>query len=112
MRYEMKLNNLPFEQISANKKTIEIRLNDAKRQLLRIGDEILFINREKPVKTIIKVVKDLRLYKTFNEMAMNEDCVLAGFDNNYTIQEVVDCYYSYYSAEEEKQFGVIAIELK
>ena len=42
MRYEMRLNKLPFGQIVDGKKTIEVRLNDAKRKLLAVGDEILF----------------------------------------------------------------------
>lgn len=111
MRYEMRLNKLPFEQIIEGKKTIEVRLNDAKRKLLAIGDEILFSNRDNPNQTIVKKVVDLRLYNSFVDMANNENCVLAGFDKGYTVDEVVDCYHTFYSLEEEKQFGVLAIEL-
>ena len=112
MRYEMRLNKLPFEQMQEGKKTIEVRLNDAKRKLIAIGDEILFINRDNENQTIVKSVKDLRLYSSFVEMANNENCVLVGFNKGYTTQEVVDCYHTYYSPEEEQQFGVLAIELE
>ena len=71
MRYEMRLNKLPFGQIVDGKKTIEVRLNDAKRKLLAVGDEILFSNRDNPNQTIIKTIKDLRLYNSFAEMANN-----------------------------------------
>ena len=111
MRYEMRLNKLPFEQMMEGKKTIEVRLNDAKRKLIAIGDEILFSNRDNINQTIIKTVKDLRLYNSFVEMANNENCVLAGFDKGFTVDEVVDCYHTYYTIEEEQQFGVIVIEL-
>ena len=111
MRYEMRLNKLPFEQMVEGKKTIEVRLNDAKRKLLAIGDEILFSNRDNPNQTIVKKVADLRLYNSFAEMANNENCVLAGFNKGYTVEEVVDCYYTFYTANEEEQFGVLAIEL-
>ena len=111
MRYEMRLNKLPFEQVVEGKKTIEVRLNDAKRKLLLVGDEILFINRDNTNQTIVKKVVGLRLYNSFIEMANNENCVLAGFNSGYTTEDVVACYHTFYSPEEEKQFGVLAIEL-
>ena len=45
MRHEMKLNNEPFEKIKNETKTVELRLNDEKRQLLRVKDLIEFTNR-------------------------------------------------------------------
>ena len=112
MRYEMRLNNLPFEQMADGKKTVEVRLNDAKRKLIAVGDEILFSNRANPNQTIVKTVVDLRLYNSFAEMANNENCVHAGFNKGYTVQEVVDCYHAFYTTEDEQQFGVLAIELE
>ena len=112
MRYEMRLNKLPFGQIVDGKKTIEVRLNDAKRKLLAVGDEILFSNRDNPNQTIVKTIKDLRLYNSFAEMANNENCVLAGFDKGYTVQSVIYTYHTNYSPEEEQQFGVVVIELE
>ncbi|MBO5910029.1 MAG: ASCH domain-containing protein [Clostridia bacterium] len=111
MRYEMRLNKLPFEQMLEGKKTIEVRLNDVKRKLIVVGDEILFINRDNPNQTIIKKVVDLRVYNSFADMANNENCVMASFAKGYTVENVVDCYHTDYSPEEENQFGVLAIEL-
>ena len=45
MIHNMNLNNEPFELIKSGSKTIELRLNDEKRRLLNVGDEILFNNR-------------------------------------------------------------------
>ncbi len=111
MRYEMRLNKLPFEQMVEGKKSLEVRLNDAKRKLIAKGDEILFVNRDNPNQTIIKKVVDLRLYSSFAEMANNENCVLAGFDKGYTVQSVIYTYHTYYAPEEEQKFGVLVIEL-
>ncbi len=111
MRYEMRLNKLPFEQMLEGKKSLEIRLNDAKRKLIDIGDEILFVNRDNPNQTLVKKVIDLRLYNSFVDMANNENCVLAGFNKGYTVENVVDCYHTYYSPEEEQKLRVLAIEL-
>ena len=44
MKHEMKLNNKPFEKIKKGTKTIELRLNDEKRQLLKVNDYIEFNN--------------------------------------------------------------------
>jgi ASC-1-like (ASCH) protein len=46
MKHEMKLNVEPFNKIKSGKKTIELRLNDEKRQLVKIKDLIEFTNRE------------------------------------------------------------------
>jgi len=42
MLHQMKLQPSPFEKIKNGSKTIEVRLNDEKRQLLKVGDEIQF----------------------------------------------------------------------
>lgn len=38
----MKLQQKPFDSIKTGQKTIEMRLNDEKRRLINIGDEIEF----------------------------------------------------------------------
>ena len=44
--HEMRLHNSPFKLIKSGTKTIEMRLNDEKRQLIKVGDSIKFIYRE------------------------------------------------------------------
>ena len=44
MKYEMKLNNDPYTKIKEGTKTIELGLNDEKRQKLKIKDLIEFKN--------------------------------------------------------------------
>ena len=39
MKYNMKLNNEPFNLIKNGTKTVELRLNDEKRKLLNIGEK-------------------------------------------------------------------------
>lgn len=48
----MKWNNGPFELIKNGTKTIELRLNDEKRQLLKIKDLIEFTNRTNNEKNV------------------------------------------------------------
>lgn len=42
MIHQMKLVDAPFELIRSGQKTIELRLNDEKRQIIKIGDFIVF----------------------------------------------------------------------
>ena len=42
----MKLEKEYFDAIKSGEKTREVRLNDEKRQLLKVGDKILFKNIE------------------------------------------------------------------
>lgn len=43
MEHQMKLFEESFEPIKSGKKVIEIRLNDEKRQAIKIGDESKFL---------------------------------------------------------------------
>ena len=51
----MKLNNEPFEKIKNETKTVELRLNDEKRQLLRVKDLIEFTNRNTNEKILVEI---------------------------------------------------------
>ena len=42
MVFDMKLMESPFERIRNGSKVVEIRINDEKRQKVKIGDKILF----------------------------------------------------------------------
>lgn len=68
MNYEMRLDIPPFERIKAGEKTIECRLNDEKRQKLRVGDTITFKRRPTEVEKITVSVTHLKTYTTFAEL--------------------------------------------
>ena len=46
MNHNMNLSPVPFEMIKSGQKTIELRLNDEKRQRIKTGDTIIFSNTE------------------------------------------------------------------
>ena len=62
--HSMNLNNGPFKRIKDGTKTIELRLNDEKRQLLKEKDFIEFTNRSTLENIIVQIVK-LYKYSTF-----------------------------------------------
>ena len=109
MKYEMKLHNEPFNLINSGSKTIELRLNDPKRQLLKVGDTIEFTNIDTAEKLLVEIV-DLVKYPSFLELYKDNDKVAMGYaldeEANYKDMEL------YYSLEEQKKYGVLAIKIK
>ena len=55
MKHYMRLHPEPFDKIKNGTKTIEMRLYDEKRQLLKVGDLIEFTNRANSEKILTEV---------------------------------------------------------
>lgn len=109
MIHEMRLHHDPFMRIKNGTKTIEIRLNDEKRRLIHIGDIIKFTNRITN-ETMDTEVIGLYSYSNFAELYRNFSPVSLG----YRPDEVADSkdMELYYSQEDQKKHGVLAIEIK
>lgn len=91
--------------IKEGKKKIEGRLYDEKRKRIKPGDIIIFEGRLK-----VKV-KGLRVYHSFKEMLEKEGLERV-LPNVKSIDEGVKIYRKFYSEEEEKKYGVVAIEVE
>lgn len=111
MEYEMKLQPIYFEKIKSGKKIYEIRLNDEKRQLLKIGDTLTFLKEPDLIEPLQTTIEDLIHFKSFSEMLETLPASKIGFDN-YSKNEIEDIYHEFYSPEKENRFGVLAIKLK
>ena len=98
--HNMNLNNGPFNRIKDGTKTIELRLNDEKRQLLKENDFIEFTNRVTLEKIIVKIEG---LYKHFDKISMGYDI------NDIANPEDME---KYYSKEEQEKYGVVGIEIR
>lgn len=109
MKYEMKLNNGPFTSIKNGTKTIELRLNDEKRQLLKVKDLIEFTNRETLEKMLVEI-QNLYHYPSFEELYKHFDKVSMGYKED-DIADPKDME-EYYSKEEQEKYGVLGIEIK
>ena len=105
MEWEMGLQEEYLKLIAEGKKKIEGRLYDEKRRQIKPGDIIIFEGK-------LKVrVKDIRVYPSFREMLKKEglENVLPGIKS---IEEGVRIYRQFYNEEEEKKWGVVAIEVE
>ena len=109
MIHRMKLWNNPFLNIKYGKKDIELRLNDAKRQLIKKGDTIVFINNQS-LEEINCLVVDLHYYQTFKKLYENFNKERLGYleneEANYKDME------KFYLKDEIRQYGVVGIEIK
>ena len=107
MVHEMKLQPNPFEKIKSGNKTIEIRLNDEKRQLVKVGDEVVFSLMTNPAQKIRTEVLELLPFSTFQEL------FAAFLPEQYggTNKDEYASMYKYYSREEEEKYGVLGIKL-
>lgn len=96
-----------FNLIKDGIKTVEIRLNDEKRQKMKVGDYIEFINNntEEILLTIIKdkkvVDNVLDLYEIYDEKSLG-----------ISKKEIVKVMKKIYSKEELKSNKICAIEIE
>lgn len=109
MKYNMKLNNEPYNNICHGNKDIEMRLNDEKRRLINIGDVITFTNNDTLDSFDVKVI-NLHKYKDFDELYKEFDKIRLGYNKDDMAKP--EDMEKYYSKEEIDKYGVIGIEIK
>ena len=109
MIYQMKLHPEPFERIKNESQTIEVRLFDEKRALLKVGDEIEFsLISDDSQKIKVKVLELLR-HNTFSELFNSFSLQQFGGEN---VNDLVNGMYRYYTKENEIKYGVLGIRLE
>lgn len=108
--HNMKLHPAPFAMIRSGEKTIELRLYDEKRQQIQVGDQIVFTNN-KTGEVLEKTVGKLHRFDSFEELYKTLPLLQCG----YTAEDIDTARPSdmeqYYSAEEQRKYGVVGIEL-
>ncbi len=102
----MRLHPRPFEKISSGSKTIEIRLNDEKRQGLRVGDKIEFVSRANPENVLRAEIKDLVVFPSFKELCYAYPPIEYGSSD----PEEYRGMYEHYSTGDETRYGAVAIK--
>lgn len=109
MIHEMRLNNEPFNKIKEGTKTVELRLLDEKRKTLRVGDKIIFTNRTNNEKIDVLVTN---LFKADSFEPIYEKYSKVAMDYNEEDEAKPEDMEEYYSKEEIKKYGCIAIEIE
>lgn len=109
MLYHMNLNTKPFEMIRSGRKTIELRLNDEKRQAIRIGDEIEFTDNSDGRKLTVKV-RNIHNFPDFEELYKKLPLDKCGYSKEELPQARAEDMEVYYSKEKQARYGVLGIE--
>ena len=109
MKYIMNLKLKPFEAVLNKTKTIEMRLYDAKRQQLKIGDYIEFHCKDRN-EIILAEIKSLFVCSNFDRLYQLFPKTNLGYKENEIAQpsDMLD----FYPQEEINKFGVVGIEIE
>lgn len=107
----MNLTPAPMQEIRTGNKTIELRLNDEKREQISVGDTIKFINTEDSNDTLRVKVVDLFLFSSFAELYDNLPLLNCGYNEDNINTASPDDMEMYYSREKQNKYGVVGIEI-
>ncbi len=104
----MNLHPGPFDRMKGGDKTDELRLNDEKRQRVKVGDHIIFSKRPDFTEGVKVKVTSLKCYKSFEELYEG----VKGRYSQCTKEEFINGMREYYSREDEEKFGALEIGIK
>ena len=109
---EMQLDNEYFLDIFSQKKTYEIRLNDEKRQKLKLNDTLCLINRNKPNEKLLANIIELSYFNTFKE-ALENTPLESIMPRETNLDTILNKYMSFKGYKEnEAVYGVVRIKIK
>lgn len=111
MEHIMKLKAIYFDKIKAGEKIYEIRLNEEKRKLIKIGDYIVFKKEPDLTENLSVKVVDLIAFKSFDEMIKSLGAKDIGFEGKSN-EQVIETYHQFYSSQDENKYGVLAIGIE
>ena len=104
--HSMSLNPGPFVALKSGRKTVEMRLNDEKRQIVKAGDFIRFCNLDTNEQLLVKVV-DRIVYPSFYELYSEHDKISIGYTESERAHP--SDMLEYYSEDRIKKYGALAL---
>lgn len=111
VKHELGIQPKYYDLIKNNIKIYEVRLNDDKRRLINVGDNVIIKREpERKEKFVAKVIDKL-YFESFRAMAEAIDSRDLGLEG-LNVDEIESVYKQFYSVEKEKEFGVVALKLK
>lgn len=111
MAHKMNLYQESFEMICNGQKTIELRLNDEKRQKIKVGDMIEFSQTETGEKLTAEVIA-LHKFDFFAELYQKLPLLKCGYTESDITTAKPEDMNLYYTPEQQEKYGVLGIELK
>ena len=111
MEMNIHLDSDIFDIVKNKSKDVEIRLNDLKRRKLNVGDTLIFLKRPNEDEELRGTVTKLVYFNNFTEVVNNYPIRRLYLDN-YSKEDFINLLGRFYSEEEVKEYGVVAIEFK
>ncbi len=111
MKHTMNIAPVPFAMMESKQKTIELRLNDEKRQKIKVGDKIDFVNAENGNKLRAKVL-GLSIFPSFEALYNALPLLECGYTEETLPTASPKDMEFYYSPEEQKMYGVVGIKIE
>ena len=100
-----------YEQVKNGTKNVEARVNDEKRRQLKVGEYLQIINRANEEDVIYGQVTGLQYFSSFEELADNYP-IERLYSPEFTKEEYLALFPQFYSDEEIRDNGVVAIEFQ
>lgn len=100
-----------FSLILLGLKTVEGRKNKGRFKDMKIGDIVEWKNNDFKPRSVLTEIVGKAEYSTFREYIETEGLEKC-LPSIQSIDNGIDVYFKYYTKEEEKKFGVVAIRLK
>jgi ASC-1-like (ASCH) protein len=107
--HKMSLQDRFYNLLKSGDKTIELRLYDAKRAEIKIGEILEFSNSSNDNDRFTARVVGLHKFSSFEALCENIDCKICGFSTN---AELISVMAAFYTLDLQKQLGVVGIEIK
>jgi ASC-1-like (ASCH) protein len=108
--HEMRLDPAPFRMIRSGETTIELRLYDEKRRRIAVGDTIVFTETETGEQMTVSVTA-LHIFPSFEKLYRALPLTKCGYTEAEQKTAGPDDMLAYYSAEQQRQYGVVGIEV-
>lgn len=98
-----------FDLVKNGTKNVEVRINDDKRRYLKVGDTCTFLKRPLEKDIINAKITNLVYYSNFFDLVKNYDIKFL-YKEGYSKKEFLKLLNKFYTEEEQKEYGVVAIE--
>ena len=108
MKYTMKSNYISFNKMKNNECYVEVRLFDKKRQQLKIGDVIEFVNSRTQEKLLTQL-RGIAIFENFEDMVDYLTPQLLGYDNK---DELMLRFKRLYPADMVSKFNQVGLFVK
>jgi ASC-1-like (ASCH) protein len=111
MEMKVHLDSDIFDIVRNGSKDVEVRLNDEKKQQLKVGDTLIFLKRPLNDEEIKARVIGLDYYDDFSSLVENYEMKRLYLDN-CSKEDYLKLMNKFYPLEEQKEYGAVAIRFK